>query len=559
MLETEHGSKAGEQPPGRWVPLFVMALGVLVLFPSIWRETSVTCSDEYVLSFRTPMEMLDRGDWLTPWVDGKPRLRKPPLLYWAMLCSYKVFGVHLVSARMWGVLAGAGLGLCACLFARELSRTDGLLAGLLTLGSLGVAVEARQAMLDLPLALCSALAVLHWVRWVRRQRLREALLSGIWLGLSFLAKGPVGFFFFFVGALSAFWVFQAWRVLTGSAWQLGVWLAIVMAICLPWPLLMKHIWGDHFVQVIGEELAARHFGRWHGISPLSALAGALGLIFPWTPLVVGAVISHLRRPRSERSRNTAWCVVWFFMSVLPFFFMKAFERYMLVVVPIQAVVCAGWLQETFSRAKGVAWRMSLILLAVAGAVFCGFDLWFRLGVVAPILGFAVIAWGLWHGFRSTNPWKPVVSGVLVLMVCLGLVYPQLGINEMPEDLQRKIGGQTAQVFGMFQPSLLSIRLGYSVQKFDGESLSQLKTGHAAGKTVFVEQSMLPAFDALVKEHGLKAKELGRFRTFYSRKAWLRFARAGAGWTEWWLAIRARSLETLKVEIRYYSVTLPISP
>ena len=42
---------------------------------------------------------------------------------------------------------------------------------------------------------------------------------------------------------------------------------------------------------IGEELTARHFGAWHGLSPLSALGGALGLIFPWTPLVVGAILT----------------------------------------------------------------------------------------------------------------------------------------------------------------------------------------------------------------------------------------------------------------------------
>ena len=51
-----------------------------------------------------------------------------------------------------------------------------------------------------------------------------------------------------------------------------------------------------------------------------------------------------------------------------------------------------------------------------------------------------------------------------------------------------------------------------------------------------------------------AQEAGKFKTFYSRKAWLRFARAGAGWPEWREALRERSLEGLKPEIRYYRVT-----
>src|SRR6185436_712445 len=96
-----------------WVPAVIFALGVAILVPSIWSETSVTGTDEYWLSLRTPMEMKERGEWLTPWLNGEPRLRKPPLVYWAILLNYKLFGVNLVSARVWGVLAGAGLALCA--------------------------------------------------------------------------------------------------------------------------------------------------------------------------------------------------------------------------------------------------------------------------------------------------------------------------------------------------------------------------------------------------------------------------------------------------------------
>ena len=95
--------------PAASVPALVFGLGILLLLPSIWSETSVTGMDEYWLSFRTPMEMRERGDWLTPWVNGEPRLQKPPLIYWAILLNYKLFGVSLVSARIWGVLAGAGL------------------------------------------------------------------------------------------------------------------------------------------------------------------------------------------------------------------------------------------------------------------------------------------------------------------------------------------------------------------------------------------------------------------------------------------------------------------
>ena len=57
---------------------------VLLLLPSIWSPCSITGQDEYYLSFRTVLEMEERGEWLTPYVNGQVRLQKPPLLYWLM-------------------------------------------------------------------------------------------------------------------------------------------------------------------------------------------------------------------------------------------------------------------------------------------------------------------------------------------------------------------------------------------------------------------------------------------------------------------------------------------
>src|SRR5438067_5747210 len=38
-------------------------------------------------------EMMQAGQYLLPTTDSIPRLQKPPLLYWAIMASYKVFGV----------------------------------------------------------------------------------------------------------------------------------------------------------------------------------------------------------------------------------------------------------------------------------------------------------------------------------------------------------------------------------------------------------------------------------------------------------------------------------
>ena len=45
-------------------------------------------------------EMVETDNWLLPTNDGIPRLQKPPLLYWVIIVSFKLFGVNTAAARL---------------------------------------------------------------------------------------------------------------------------------------------------------------------------------------------------------------------------------------------------------------------------------------------------------------------------------------------------------------------------------------------------------------------------------------------------------------------------
>ena len=51
-------------------------------------------------------EMIARGDWITPHLNGAPYLNKPPLLYWLVSISYTLFGVTEWAARFPLALVG---------------------------------------------------------------------------------------------------------------------------------------------------------------------------------------------------------------------------------------------------------------------------------------------------------------------------------------------------------------------------------------------------------------------------------------------------------------------
>ena len=56
-----------------------------------------------------PREMLQRGEWVVPYLQGEPYFDKPPLLYWLMAASFSVAGPTAAAARLWPALAGVGI------------------------------------------------------------------------------------------------------------------------------------------------------------------------------------------------------------------------------------------------------------------------------------------------------------------------------------------------------------------------------------------------------------------------------------------------------------------
>src|SRR4030081_3944425 len=45
-------------------------------------------------------KMIQPHQWLCPTNDGLPRLPKPPLLYWLIIGSFKIFGINSIAARL---------------------------------------------------------------------------------------------------------------------------------------------------------------------------------------------------------------------------------------------------------------------------------------------------------------------------------------------------------------------------------------------------------------------------------------------------------------------------
>ena len=89
--------------------LILIVLPALLLYPTMSFRLLEPDEGRYA---QIPREMLARGDWVVPHLQGEPYLDKPPLFYWLVMGAYRLFGVDESAARLVPALA---LHLCVLL------------------------------------------------------------------------------------------------------------------------------------------------------------------------------------------------------------------------------------------------------------------------------------------------------------------------------------------------------------------------------------------------------------------------------------------------------------
>ena len=95
------------------------------------------------------MEMMQRGDWITPTFNGVLRTDKPPLHYFFMIASYKVFGVSPFSARLFSVVMGMFTVACVYFFVkRMINERSAFYSSLILVCSLYFVGQFHLAVLD---------------------------------------------------------------------------------------------------------------------------------------------------------------------------------------------------------------------------------------------------------------------------------------------------------------------------------------------------------------------------------------------------------------------------
>lgn len=166
-------------------------------------------------------EMNRRGEWITPYFNGKPWFEKPILLYWFAKPSVMIFG-QAVGPRLPSVLATIGLlVLCGLYLKKRVSIPAGLWAMVMLGTSLLIIGIGRMMITDALLDLCICGAFLSFYESLVGKRAWR-LMTAFCLGLAVLAKGPVSLPLFIAVAVWTFFADRELRPVFKGWWLLGI-------------------------------------------------------------------------------------------------------------------------------------------------------------------------------------------------------------------------------------------------------------------------------------------------------------------------------------------------
>jgi 4-amino-4-deoxy-L-arabinose transferase-like glycosyltransferase len=330
--------------------------------------------------------MLVSGDWVTARLDGIAYLEKPPLVYWTIACSYRIFGVHDWSARLPIALAAVALSLITAAFGMwAFGKRAGFYAGLCVATCVGLFLFTRILIPDVIQALTVALGI--WA--VLRALDEEEPHPGLWalvlaatLGTGMLLKSlfsvlvPVAAGLIYLLLTRELFSSRTWRRLHPFSGAL-----VALLIAAPWHILATlrnppyfdftlhagpgqyhgFLWFFFFNEQVLRFLNLRYPHDYNTVPRLWFWLLHLVWLFPWS-VYLPAVAKLSFKPLDRAGRARLMALVWIGFVLIFFTFSTTQEYYSMPIYPALALLLGS------AMATGGTWvrRGTRALAVVAG-------------------------------------------------------------------------------------------------------------------------------------------------------------------------------------------------
>ena len=306
-------------------------------------------------------EMIWRGDWVTPYLNGAPYLNKPPLLYWLIAISKTIFGNSEFAARLPIALSGYLGILIAGKWSKDLwGVTANRMTVLMLSVTFGWFIFSHQILTDVLLAtLVLSSNYFLWKILYKPQSWIYFFCLYTSIALCLLTKGLIGGFLIFCSYIVVALDRGIWDIIRKTKLLIGI--GFVLALILPWCIAIEKanpgFWHYFIVNEHLDRILDRRLPPDYVVSKINAL-GYLGITaiwcFPWTfllPNVVKFVWQHLKSERkykkSIRDAILLLTIAWIVPIAIFIPLSSRLIYYSIPTIPIYTMLCAGALSDWF--------------------------------------------------------------------------------------------------------------------------------------------------------------------------------------------------------------------
>ena len=398
----------------------------------------------------TAQEMVKYGNYLLPTLNSEPRLEKPPLPTWIAAGIERLTPGSLVVQRYAAGLSATLMTLFLFLLTTRLTRNRnaGLIVSLILATSVNVILMGRTATWDIYTHsfMLGAIYFLVIALEEKGAQWRCFLLSGLFLGLSFLSKGPVSMYALLLPFLVSYFIVYRPVSITGKRWAMVGMVFVGLIVSCWWYGYTYFFQPDFTAGIMQKETSSwlNHSVRsWYYYWQFPVEAGI------WTLFWVVSIVYFFVNRQTVYRKEYKFSFIWFLaalvlLSAVP----EKKARYLLPVLIPGAMLIGFYLVQMITAMKTksektvfriLAMMIALVLFALPCMLYL---LFFREQQVS--LSILILAtgcsWGLCafmthalFGRKGIRPARVFVGIILTMMMVAAIYLIPVGSMFLNED------------------------------------------------------------------------------------------------------------------------------
>jgi len=318
-----------------------------------------------------PREMIELNDYMVPHLNHVRYFEKPPLFYWAVAGSYKLFGINEWSFRFANAFSAFLCALSLYIFARRwFGERAAFLSSIVLISSFGFFSMARIVTIDMFFTLWLSLSLFCFLGYYKEKKPLFIYFFYVFLAFATLSKGIVAIVLLIITIIIFLLIEKKASFIKEMRIMKGI--IIYGVIALPWFIAISLKESEFFYFFVVDQHFLRFFTSKHKRtgSLFYFLPVLMAGMFPWAILIPRSIISLWKR--NEIRLFLIWiAIVFLFFSVSK----SKLPPYILPVFPPLAIVIGCFFDDTWDQVtkitlEAVIYIIIFFLFAITPFLFC---------------------------------------------------------------------------------------------------------------------------------------------------------------------------------------------